>query len=118
MKKAEEILDNLVYFTGTGNYYKHMFGIMYTDGVQYLAESADAYWLIDLVASYQFDMKVKKEEFQVYKLKVNPDKTAIVEISDGNDNIIATQKILYTDFPLDEITLWFSNKVCYLPSEH
>jgi hypothetical protein len=24
----------------------------------------------------------------------------------------------YTDFPLDEITLYFTNNVMYLPSEH
>jgi hypothetical protein len=37
---------------------------------------------------------------------------------DGNDNIVFTKKIEYTDFPLDEITLYFANNVIHLPSEY
>jgi len=29
-----------------------------------------------------------------------------------------TKHIPYTDFPVDEITLWFANNTIYLPSEH
>jgi hypothetical protein len=83
-----------------------------------LAEECQCYWLIDLVASYQSDSKIMKEEFQVYQLTVNQDKSAVVEITDGNYNIIQTQDIEFTDFPLDEISLWFTNNVLYLPSEH
>ena len=115
---ATEIKQELSQFNGTDNYYKHLFGIVYTDGIRFLAEECQCYWLIDLVASYQLDPKVKCEEFQVYKLRVNADKSAVVEISDGNNNIIATQEIEFTDFPLDEIDLWFANNVLYLPSEH
>jgi len=38
--------------------------------------------------------------------------------SDGNDNIAYRQHVEFTDFPLDEITLYFANNVIYLPSEH
>ena len=118
MKTPEQIKEDLMQFTGTTTYFKHPFNIKFTDGVKYLADECQCYWLIDLVASYQFDKKVKREDFQVYKLKVNPDKSAIVEISDGNENIIVTQELEFTDFPLEEIMLWFANGVCYLPSEH
>jgi hypothetical protein len=37
---------------------------------------------------------------------------------DGNSNIVFTKKIEYTDFPLDEITLYFANNVIHLPTEH
>jgi hypothetical protein len=118
MKTAQEIMENLPYFTGTVHYYKHPLGIMLTDGVKYLAESAEMWWYADLIASYQYEPKVRCEEFQVYKLKVNEDKSAIVEITDGNKNILMVQKIEYTDCPLKEVVLWFENGVCYLPSEH
>jgi hypothetical protein len=36
----------------------------------------------------------------------------------GNDNIVFAKKIEYTDFPLDEITLYFANNVFLLPSEY
>ena len=118
MKSKSEILENLNNFYGTENYYRHLFGIVYTDGIRFLAEECQCYWLIDLVASYQSHDKVKLEEFQVYQLTVNADHSAVVEITDGNYNIITTQDIEFTDFPLDEITLWFTNNVLYLPSEH
>jgi len=118
MKTAKEIQENLIQFCGTEQYYRHPLGILITDGVKYLADSAESWWLMDIVASYQFHDKVKLEEFQVYKLKVNEDKSAILNIEDGNYNIIATQFIEWTTFPLDEIEIWFANGVCYLPSEH
>jgi len=34
-------------FIGTEHYYQNPFGIKYTDGIQYLAERAQAFWLID-----------------------------------------------------------------------
>ena len=37
---------------------------------------------------------------------------------DGNDNVVFTKTIEYTDFPLDEITLYFANNVIHLPSEY
>lgn len=117
MKSVEEIQNNLPYFTGTEHYYQYNFGIKLTDGVKYLADSCDCYWLLDIVASYQVDEKIKNEEFQVYKLNVK-DNSAVLEITDGNYNILATQEIEYTDFPLDEITIWFTDDVILLPSEY
>lgn len=118
MKTPEQIKEDLIQFTGTEHYYKNPFGIVFTDGIKYLADECQSYWLIDIVASYQFEPKVKEQEFQVYKLKVNEDRTAILTIEDGNYNEIAKQEIEFTDFPLDEIELWFSNSILYLPSEH
>jgi hypothetical protein len=31
---------------------------------------------------------------------------------------VFTKEIEYTDFPLDEITLYFANRVIHLPSEY
>ncbi len=118
MKTAKEIQENLPSFTGTEQYYQHICNLLLTDGAKYLAESAEAWWLLDLVASYQGHPKVKNEDFQVYQLKVNPDKSAIVKITDGNNHILAQQEIEYTDFPLDKITLWVEYGVCLMPSEH
>jgi hypothetical protein len=114
----EQIKAELDQFTGTEQYYKNSFGIVYTDGVKFLVDECHCYWLIDAVASWQLDKRVRQEEFQVFKLIVNDDKTATLNIEDGNNNLVATQAIEFTDFPLDEITIWFENKVAYLPSEH
>ena len=63
-------------------------------------------------------MRPKSSRFQVWTLKVREDRTASLICGDGNDNIVYTQHIEFTDFPRDEITLWFANNVIYLPSEH
>ena len=36
----------------------------------------------------------------------------------GTGRIVFSKEIEYTDFPLDEITLWFANNTIYLPNEH
>ena len=53
-------------FTGTECYYPHWTKkLVYTDGVKFVADVAEAFWLIDLVASYQ-PLKVA---FQVWKFR-------------------------------------------------
>ena len=44
--------------------------------------------------------------------------TASLKSDDGNGNVVFLKKIEFTDFPLDEINLWFANDVVYLLSEH
>ena len=58
------------------------------------------------------------EAFQVWKLKVNADRTAALTCDDGNGNILHTQEIAFTDFPLDEIKLYFTDNTILLPSEY
>jgi hypothetical protein len=110
--------EDLAQFTGTSQRFRHalMRNVTYTEGVQYLAERAGAYWLIDKVAILQLEPKVKPEEFQVWKLRVADDK-ATLTCEDGNDNEVYRESITFTDFPLVEIDLWFENNVIMLPSE-
>jgi hypothetical protein len=51
-------------------------------------------------------------------LKVVLTDHCFVTCDDGNGNIVFTKEIEYTDFPLDEITLYFANNVIHLPSEY
>ena len=64
------------------------------------------------------EKRVAAEAFQVWKLTVRDGRTASLVCGDGNDNIVYTQHIEYTDFPIDEITLYFANNVIHLPSEY
>ena len=112
---------DLVNFTGSENWYRHSINrtVLYTDGAQHVAEHGGAYWLLDTIAIAQRHEKtVAGEEFQVRKLTVREDRTASLVCGDGNDNIVYTQHIEYTDFPLDQITLYFVNNVIHLPSEY
>jgi len=109
-------------FTGTEHYYKYMFNIVLTDGTKYLADRAGAYWLMDVVASWQTAKKVACERFQLWKLDVKEDKKATVVADDGNGKEIARQKIPYTDFPLRSQRLYLVNDgrypVLMLPGEY
>jgi hypothetical protein len=106
-------------FTGTENLYRHLGGIVFTDGVKYVADTTGGYWLLDLIFSHQLDKKVRKEEFQVWKLEVTYNGNAAKAIcEDGDGKAITTQDIEFTDFPAPGITLWFINKTILLPSEY
>jgi len=45
-------------------------------------------------------------------------RTALLTCDGGNGNIVYTQKIAFTDFPLDEINLYFTDSTILLPSEY
>jgi len=47
--------------------------------------------------------------FQVWRLTVREDRSATLVCDGGNDSIVYTQHIEFTDFPIPEITLWFAN---------
>jgi len=109
------ISTDLNQFTGTENYYRYWTGQgVYTDGVQYLAEQAGAYWLIDAVFSYR-----RSESFQVWTLKKNDDNSAVLTMQeDTGEPAKVRQEIPYTDFPLDSIKLYLIDSVLLLPSEY
>jgi hypothetical protein len=112
---------NLRQFTGSEHWYRHGLArnIVYTDGAKYVAEEGGAYWLLDTIAiSQRLEKAVAAEAFQVWKLKVREDRTASLVCSDGNDIVVLKQEIPFTDFPRDEITLWFVDNTIFLPSEY
>jgi hypothetical protein len=112
--------DDLRQFTGTCHWYRHglMRNITFTDGVMYVAETAGAHWLIDKVATNQLEPRIRAEDWQSWKLKVNEDQTATLTCDDGNGNVLHSERLDWTDFPLDQIELWVEGNVILLPSEH
>jgi hypothetical protein len=121
MTNAEKLSEAILrQFTGSESWYRHGINrdVLFTDGAKYIADAGGAYWLLDAIAICQrHEKSVAAEAFQVWTLKVREDRTASLICGDGNDNIVYTQQIEYTDFPIAEITLWFENSAIYLPSE-
>lgn len=109
-------------FTGTEHWYRHSMvrQVLFTDGVKYVADEGGAYWLVDAIAFAQVgdNKAVAAEAFQLWKLMVRPDATGTLTCEDGNGNAVYTQELAFTDFPLDEITLYFTSDVIMLPSEY
>jgi len=112
--------DELRQYTGTEKYYLHTCGLIITDGAKELADRWGAYWLLDIIASYQ--AQLKKEEFQVWTIGRNEDSTAIIICTNGNNKILITQAVPYTDFVPTVATVWVSNNgensFAMLPSEY
>lgn len=123
MVTQSELLTNLEQYTCTTHHYKHWLNrFVYTDGVQYLAEAAGAYWLIDAIASHQPEA-VKDpmlKDFQIWRLTVtqtDTSKSADLVCERDTDDAVITQHIDCTDFPLPEIKFYLENGVLMLPSE-
>jgi hypothetical protein len=112
---------DLMQFTGSENWYRHGLNraVLFTDGAKYVADTAGAYWLLDEIALAQrYEKAVAGEEFQVWKLSVKPDDSAVLTCEDGNGHAVFSKRIAFTDFPLEEVALWFTNGTILLPSEY
>jgi len=125
-------------FTGTTGYFRPqplLFPcFLLTDGTRYLAEKAEAFWLFDAIASLQAHPKVKGHEklneLQFWRLEVAEDESAVLSVEWDKEQVVYSQAIEYTDFPLKSLLLYVAPsivklkrenravKVCYLPSEH
>ena len=114
---AAELEAELPHFTGTESYTNMRYPwlrtkFLLTDGAKYLAEKAKAYWLMDAIASHQINKKVAYEPFQAWELVVGADRKAVLTCTDGNKRILIKQEIPYTDFPLDQISLYAAEDDC------
>jgi hypothetical protein len=124
MATKEELLNELSHFTGTEAY--HRFNMLFrnvvlTDGAHHLANAAQCFWLMDAIASYLTRPAVRQEPFQTWTLTVK-NESGTLSCDDGNGNVLARQRIQYTDFPLDSIKLYMAlgddNWVIMLPTEY
>jgi hypothetical protein len=111
---------DLLQFIGTTQWYRHPLvrTVAYTDGAQYVAEHGGAYWLLDIIATSQRLPAVRAESFQTWKLTVKSDRTGVVTCEDGNGREVHRQNLDFTDFPLPEITFYFTGNVIMLPTEY
>ena len=124
MKTKDEILAELPNFYDTENYHRlsPLFRtFVLTDGAKYLADAAGAWWLMDAIASHLGSYR--DEGFVVAKLqRATATNGWVLRLEDGNDGLLADQLIEFSDFPLEEITLYIIQqddlRVILLPSEY
>ena len=120
-KRSPLDANTLAQFTGSQNFYRHglVRQVLYTEGVEYVVETAGAYWLLDEIALAQRHIiSVKREDFQVWDLKVNAEQTAMLTCGDGNGLEVYSKHIEFTDFPEPGIRFYYSDWVIHLPSEY
>ena len=132
--KAEEqeviqelLMDRSRRWNGTDQYWKHLFGLKYTDGVKAHAELAQAFWLIDAIASWQPQVKTNRHKhndwivwFLDVKLKrYTKERYAVLTArADENEDPFITQKIEFTDHPVGKWEFWQEGDVVIIPEEH
>jgi hypothetical protein len=106
---------------GSDNLHRALpFPVVYTDGVKFVAERAEADWLISdiIVAAITPETPASREPYQTWVLDVNADKTATLRCEDRNSNTIYEQRYNYTDFPLKQVSFFLMNNTLMLPDEY
>ncbi len=122
---ANEIKAGLNQFHGSQVIYSHPHcKTKYTEGIQYLAERAKCYWLLtdaSIVAKslkdHSYFITIDVQRF-LGDEAIRNECEAIVTYSDGNGNILFEQRYSATDFPLDQLRLYFVDDTLLLPSEY
>lgn len=116
----QDLLDGLKQFYGSDTvYYMPLFSkYKYTEGVRYLAQNAGAYWLLEHIFSNQHEAAIEGLQFQVWKITVSDDNSAVIRVEDGDLKHIKSFDVPFTDFPLEECSLWFIGGTLLLPSEY
>ena len=114
--------EDLRNFCGTETWFRHSLyrKYLYTEGVQYVAETGGAYWLIDKIFDCQSCVSIlQNQEFCVWTLKLNEQgEGARLTCTDGNEQELYAENIIFTDFPLTQIRFYFQNNVLLLTSEY
>ena len=130
--RAAKIAAELSQFTGSDCVYRHSLnpGVVYSEGVRYLAQEASAYWLIDAITSYFGSPEMRRAlsrdgrlaDLQFWQLVVTEESAELTMRADSGVAPAITQRIAFTDFPLPEANIWAGYDghrwTLYLPSEH
>ncbi len=119
-ERAKHVRAQLAQFYGSEQFY-HLLALckeqlILTEGTHFICQNCGggsagtAYWLMDLIASCQNESLFQTNDFQVWTLTIQPaseTRKAHIACTDGNEKVLATQEIEYTDFLLNEgITLY------------
>ena len=125
METSLAIQENLQHFHGSEVfYYIPLIRTYYTEGIQYLAEAADCFWIVT-DASVIANSLMDKSRFITVDFKMHDETqreetgyAASITYGDGNGLTFEVQGYHLMDFPLEKIRLYFVNGTLLLPSEY
>jgi hypothetical protein len=114
-ERQGEFRKTLAHACGSEQFYVHggpwAVPITLTEGVHFVVENGGrsdrgtAYWLADLIASYQGEAKLLRMDIQFWKLELVPKdgvvRGGVVTCGNGNGKEILRQELDYCDFILD-----------------
>lgn len=123
--KVNTLQESLQQFCGTEQFFQlPLIQTRFTDGVHYLAEKAACFWLVTDASVFAKSLMDKSYFITIDFKRLSEEERnqrgceAIISYGDGNDTILETHRYSVTDFPLDELRLYFVNNTLMLPSEY
>ncbi|MCM4168404.1 hypothetical protein KCTC52924_01976 [Arenibacter antarcticus] len=123
--KSKEINEGLQHFHGSEIVFQlPLLKTKFTDGIKYLAHAAECFWLVTDTSVIAKSLMNKSRFITIVfkkcseQEKENLGYEATIVYSDGNGNIYETHKYNITDFPLDQLRLFFVDDTLMLPSEY
>ncbi|MGB4057581.1 MAG: DUF6876 family protein [Alphaproteobacteria bacterium] len=120
-QKAMYLQSELRNFCGTETWFRHSLfrKFLYTEGVQFLAEEAGAYWLVDMIFGFQEKLAIRQAGyFQAWELTVNEGQTATLTCENGDCKVVFTHHLTFSDFPLPKIRMFFIHDTLLLTTEY
>jgi len=123
--QVNDIKEGLQHFHGSETIFQiPLLRTRYTNGLKYLAEAAECFWLITDTSVIAKSLMDRSEFITIDFKRLSQEKQeskgyeAEIIYTDGNDTILEKQEYRVTDFPLDELRLFFVNDTLMLPSEY
>lgn len=123
--KVNKLRENLQQFYGSQDMFElPITKTRFTDGVHYLAMEAQCFWLITDASVFAKSLMDRSRFITIDFKRLSKEEQgekgceAIISYGDGNENILETHRYNVTDFPLDELRLYFVNNTLMLPSEY
>jgi hypothetical protein len=109
----------LAHFTGTEGYFFHPLfkGINYTDGVKYLGDNGCDWLKVMILSHLKLTPAVRGQDFVCITM-TKTGRSAVVNFTDGDDKILFSEDVEYTDCTVDEIKFFFTDNVLMLSSEY
>lgn len=125
MTTTRELLCAVAGHTGTETWWRHWANprVTYTDGVKAFAETAGAYWLLDIFAT-ELWKPVNEHRFLELQCKVGADEKAELTAQADDAGFVWSRKIEWTDCPAGEWKFFFAEGgpensfVILLPGEY
>ena len=123
--QVNEIKEGLQHFHGSEMFYQiPLIRTRFTNGLKYLANVAECFWLITDVSVIAKSLLNRSHFITIDFKRLSEEKQdytgyeAEIIYSDGNGNVFETHQYNFTDFPLDELRLYFVDNTLMLPSEY
>jgi len=123
--KTMTLQESLQQFHGSDRFFQlPLIKTRFTDGIHYLAEKAECFWLVTDASVIAKSLRDKSYFITIDFKRLSEEEReekqceALIQYSDGNGNLYETHRYHVTDFPLDDLRLFFVNDTLMLPSEY